>query len=732
MTVATRTGRRAKLRKGPPPRVVNMATKAPPAHPPTDDRGSSGTVGWGGVMSSLAADYAPAWQLPRRWTTAENMRADPAVTAALAALTFPILGAALTVEGASDDPEDVKLAEFVEAGLANMTTDLSTHRMETLDSVGDGVAVFYTRYERREDDLWHLRKLKLLPNKSITEWNIDEDHGDPVGVTQTLPSGRPEVFTMDELLVFTHMRRGDSLLGRPALRAMYRPWFLIDKLSRIGAIAVERGASGTPWARYTGGSDTEARKLDRALQGLHAQERAYLRIDEDVPDWGIKGIEGATVDAVPLMEYQRRDLFLAPLAQFLALGSDGVGSMALSGDHSGFFMLALNFIAAEIEAVYNRYLIPRWIGYNWTVPSDRLPKVKHGAIDRRDVGAWTQAVAAMVQAGIPLPMDALAEEATRYLGITVPERETVAVGGTQDVNDPNAPEAEDAEAVNQSWRGVDLHGSHDQKTHGRKGGGGGGGSSGSKDRKAPERKAAPKAAPKTGGGGGAATSGDAGGSAAGSVKYHDSISKLRPADQERVKEAVALVESKLPPGALDGVEIRVGGMPAGASGSLAVLDPNTGVLRLNEKMWTKGDKRNGPDGPTFAEVNARDNQDSGFMVKGPYGDHRDVVVHELGHAVNANAWKMPGGVQDRQSWNKARNRDLMSRDIKSKDSHSVSDYGKSNGAEAFAEAFVAHVAGTHKSNRDVKWVGRAIKAMDYRAKAGKGFDQAKYWGMFEP
>lgn len=458
--------RRARQRQAAAPRV-DLATK-PTARPPTEERGTSGSVSWGGVMSSLSADYAAAWQMPRRWTTIETMRADPAVTAALAALTFPILGAALTVDGASDDPEDAKLAEFVEEGLANMTTDLATHRMETLDSVGDGVSVFYTRYEQREDGLWHLRKLKLLPNKSITEWNVDEDHGGPEGVTQTLPSGSRESFTMDELLVFTHMRRGDSLLGRPALRAMYRPWFLIDKLSRIGAIAVERGASGTPWARYTGGSDTEGRKLDRALQGLHAQERAYLRVDEDVPDWGIKGIEGATIDPVPLMEYQRRDLFLAPLAQFLALGSDGVGSMALSGDHSNFFMLALQFIARELEDVYNRYLIPRWIGYNWTVPADRLPRVTHGAIDRRDVGAWTQAVAAMVGAGIPLPMDALAEEATRYLGITVPEREAQAdVGGVADVNDPNAPEAGTAggaggQAVDQRagglWPGVALAG----------------------------------------------------------------------------------------------------------------------------------------------------------------------------------------------------------------------------------------------------------------------------------
>lgn len=463
--MSTATARRAKTRKAPPPRV-DLAARAKAARPPTDERGTAGTVGWGGIMSALAADYAPAWQLPRRWTTTENMRADPAVTAALAALTYPLLGATFTVEAASDDPEDVRLAEFVEAGLANMTTDLMTHRMEALDSVGDGVSVFYTRYEEREDGLYHLRKLKLLPNKAITTWHVEEEHGGPDGVSQVLPTGREERFSMDDLLVFTHMRRGDSLHGRPALRAMYRPWFLIDKLSRVGAIAVERGASGTPWARYVGGSDTEAAKLDRALQGLHANERAFFRVDDQVTDWGIKGIEGATVDPVPMMEFQRRDLFLAPLAQFLALGTDGVGSMALSGDHSSFFILALQFIAREIEDTYNRYLIPRWIGYNWTVAADRLPRVKHGPLDRRDVGAWTQSVAAMVQAGVPLPMEALAEEATRMLGITVPEAQAApGAADVADVNDPNAPASgEGGEVVDQrargTWTGVGLAAMH--------------------------------------------------------------------------------------------------------------------------------------------------------------------------------------------------------------------------------------------------------------------------------
>ncbi len=368
-----------------------------------------------------------------------------------------------------------------------MTTALARHRTEVLGFVGEGVRVFETVYERREDDYWHLRKLALRPNKTIAFWHVD-DTGGPDGVSQLKPDGRPERLEMERLLVFTHLGDGPSLLGRPTTRAMYRPWWLIDKISRVGAIAIERHGVGIPWARYEGGSDTEARRVDNALMGLHANEKSFFRVDDQVTEWGIKGVEGTVMDPVPFMEYQRRDLFLAPLAQFLALGTDGVGSLSLSQDHSSFFMLALKFLVTEIEDAYNAFLVPRLVGYNWSVPADRLPRVKHGTIDQRNVGEWAAAVAQVVAAGVELPGEELSRTAARLLGLTVPDEADQPAPDVADVNDPNAPEVGAAaggaangtdQAVNQSadrptvYGGVPvdehLPGQHDQATHGKGG-----------------------------------------------------------------------------------------------------------------------------------------------------------------------------------------------------------------------------------------------------------------------
>ena len=221
--------------------------------------------------------------------------------------------------------------------------------------MGEGVRVFETVYERREDDYWHPGSSRPAEHDHRL-WHVD-DTGGPDGVSQLKPDGRPERLEMERLLVFTHLGDGPSLLGRPTTRAMYRPWWLIDKISRVGAIAIERHGVGIPWARYEGGSDTEARRVDNALMGLHANEKSFFRVDEQVTEWGIKGVEGTVMDPVPFMEYQRRDLFLAPLAQFLALGTDGVGSLSLSQDHSSFFMLALKFLVTRDRGRLQR--VPR-------------------------------------------------------------------------------------------------------------------------------------------------------------------------------------------------------------------------------------------------------------------------------------------------------------------------------------------------------------------------------------
>lgn len=430
------------------------------ATPPTKEKGYSQIGSDIGYQSRLTADYAEAWQLPKRWETIQKMASDPAVFSALAAMTYPILAATFSVEPADESPDARMYADFVEEALQTMTVDLTRHRQEVLGFVGEGCRIFETIYERREDGKWWLRKLAVRPNNTIREFMVDQTGG-PTGILQNaVVTGNPDtskpetMLEMDRLLAFTYLGDGPSLLGRPATRAMYRPWWLIDNVSRIGALAFERHGVGVPYAKYLGQDDNEASRIDETLMGLHAGEYAYFRYGEDVEEWGFK-TAGGTPDTVGFMEYQRRDLFLAVLAQFLTLESGGIGGGALSADQSSFFMLTVRGIAEMIEGYYNRYLIPKMVGYNWSPDKDTLPRIKHGHIDQRSLADWVAAVLGLQQAKIALPQQALEEEALRLLGLSAQNRPDLSMPGedVQDVNDPNAPEPE---AAPLHWQGHDT------------------------------------------------------------------------------------------------------------------------------------------------------------------------------------------------------------------------------------------------------------------------------------
>jgi hypothetical protein len=153
-------------------------------------------------------------------------------------------------------------------------------------------------------------------------------------------------------------------------------------------------------------------------------------------------------DPVPQLEYHRRGIYLGLLCPFLPLGSDGVGSLALSETQSGFFLMLLQAIARLEEDTYNRYLIPQWCAWNWPgVSEGSLPRVAVGRLDRRNVAQWFEAVVQAVQSGAIVVGDELRAQAEDLLGIERAEVEDeVQTGGAS----PGETEPDEDNAVDAS------------------------------------------------------------------------------------------------------------------------------------------------------------------------------------------------------------------------------------------------------------------------------------------
>jgi len=425
------------------------------ASAPAGEQGYSGVASQAGKVSGDELDRVSAWNLPTRWETIDKMLADPDVASAVNAIRLPILAAPLRVEPGDDTPKAREVAEFIEQGLDNMSVDLQQHRSEALDACAWGNRVFETVYERREGSkLWHLRKLALRPSESIEDWLVDEETGGPKGVKQVDDKGKARSMDMDRLLVFTYDQKGGSLLGNPAIRPAYGPWLLKTELAKIGAVAADRHALGIPWALYRGGNTTAYQRMAAALASIRAHAKAYLLMTdlESASDWGIKGVEGAVVDPVPQIELHRRAIHQAIGTQFLLLGGENVGSLALSEDQTSFFLMSLEAYARAIEGAYSRYLIPRWCSYNWTLKKDQLPRIKHGTIARRDAEKWLGALKIAMEAGLLIDRDIASEAARDLLRLASPEPATIpgpageAPPATQDGTAPDATPASDGPA----------------------------------------------------------------------------------------------------------------------------------------------------------------------------------------------------------------------------------------------------------------------------------------------
>ncbi|MBK8260281.1 MAG: hypothetical protein IPK80_02965 [Nannocystis sp.] len=450
---------------------VDLASKVP-----TGEHGDIGVPRWGGDIAGSELDYAQAWQLPQRWATQTKMRSNPDVASITAAITLPLLSAPYTVEPGDDAPgvSGQQLADFVEQSLGNMTVTLQRHTREAVACIWSGVQVFEIVVDKSADDgLYHLRKLALRPNNTISHWRLD-DTGGPLGITQVTNAGEAKPIDIDKLLIFTYRQEGGDVTGRGVYREMYGPYLLGEQLWRVGAAAVDRHGMGIPTILYKGRSAQIMRQYESLLMGLRSHSKGYALLTdlEDMAQFQIKGVDGTMVDPVPQMEFHRRAMFGAALAGFLTLGSDG-GAFALSRDHSSFFLMGLEAAQAEILAVYNSYLIPRLIGYNWAgVPATSLPRIQGARLDRRSVTDWITAASMGVEKGIVQNGADLQRMAHEYLGSPLPEEQAEDAPGdtVEDINapddiDPAAGDVGDApvEAARRQWRGATTFAANDTR-----------------------------------------------------------------------------------------------------------------------------------------------------------------------------------------------------------------------------------------------------------------------------
>lgn len=380
---------------------LEILAERKPSKPELDELGATGSSVFAGVITE---EYNSELQGQKGILVYEKMRkSDSRVKSAIMVCELPLRAATWSVVPASDEEQDVQIAEFVENNLlSGMTITWDSFLHHALLMLPFGFSIFEKVWEIRDNQVVYRKLAPRLP-KTLSKWILDETGG-LAGIEQSAWRNneyKTIQIPVEKLLVFTNEREGSNYEGVSILRSAYKHWYYKDNFYRIDGIAAERHATGVPYFKHPSTAQkADKDRLDEIGQHLQAHEQQYVRLAEDY-EFDIKGVSGAIRDIMPSIQHHDRKIAESVLADFLDLGAGDRGSWALSKDKSSFFLMSLGAVGKNICDTMNEYAIKPLVDYNFQVKA--YPKLKVSGLETRDMQVYAQTVTSLFNASAITP-----------------------------------------------------------------------------------------------------------------------------------------------------------------------------------------------------------------------------------------------------------------------------------------------------------------------------------------
>ena len=396
--------------------------------------GASGTINVDGILQQ--DEYNPTLQGQSALRTYDRMRrSDSSVREALQHIFAPIKNATWEIEPASDDPEDLEIAAFIDASYFKWPTqpfheylNQALHYLtfgyqvfEQVDQIIDAELEFSVPGEDAPRTIPSRQFLTLkrfaqrLPH-TIYRWNMED--GELTSIVQFLFTGAepPQVeIPADRLLVYTNEREGDDLTGISLLRTAYKPWVMKELVEKCAAVGVERHGVGinTMYVpdRYRD-DDAMMDRIEDMLANLRSGEFNYLVIPGPKGTGGsdqsmngfyfeIVGPAGGIPDFTQLLAYHRGEIKGNVLARFGELGHGQTGARATGDTQSEVWYDGLHAVARHVSAV-NDIAIRRLVDANYPNVT-RYPTLEARDIESKSLSEFADANSKLVLAGAIIP-----------------------------------------------------------------------------------------------------------------------------------------------------------------------------------------------------------------------------------------------------------------------------------------------------------------------------------------
>jgi len=410
----------------------------------TQELGSTGLKQVGGVVIE---EWLPQLQGERGIKVWREMSEnDPTVGAVLFAIEMLIRQVDWSVEPASEDPQDVANAEFLESCMHDMDRPWVSFVSDVLTMLAYGWSVHEIVYKLRrgasgdqpsdhDDGRIGWARLPIRGQDTLLQWVFD-DHERVEAFIQVHPTTFQRIeIPIGKLIHFrTRERRGPE--GYSILRNAFRPWLFKKRLEEIEAIGIERDMAGLPVAHvpaeFLAASATPDQvamvtAIKRLVRGIKVNEQMGVVFPMDHDHAGnnrfklelLSSSGGSKRPVDPAIRRYKQDIATTVLADFVLLGHDKVGSFALSSSKTEVFGAAMGAYLDSMANVFNSQAVPRLFGANGI--GGPFPRVVHGDIETPDLDSISNFVLRLSNAGAITPDDKLERHLRR--AASLPERE---------------------------------------------------------------------------------------------------------------------------------------------------------------------------------------------------------------------------------------------------------------------------------------------------------------------
>jgi phage gp29-like protein len=332
----------------------------------------------------------------------DRMQTDSQVRACLNIKKLSILSRGWQVNPASNDPQDIRIADFVRFCLADMRGSVIDMLYNILDAIAKGFSISEINYKIIEGGPYDgMIGLDSIKSKNPADITFESDkYLNMTGLWQGL--GQENKLPPEKFLIYTYQSKYESPYGMSDLRAAHRHWWSKNVILRYYNIYLEKYGSPTVLGAYTRG--TPKNQQDDLLKVLdRIQQETAIVLPDDIKVELLEAQKHGDSGYLQAIEYHDRQIAKSILGQTLTT-DEGMryGSFALAKVHLDVLRMALEKVKRDIEeTVIQEQLLRRLVGYNFS--EGRCPSFSLGTLRERDLTLLADVIGKLINGGVVAP-----------------------------------------------------------------------------------------------------------------------------------------------------------------------------------------------------------------------------------------------------------------------------------------------------------------------------------------